>query len=275
VGGLGDDVYLFDGTADPFVELAGEGADRVDTVLSYTLATGSNIENLTLLGTAAVNATGNELANVIRGNGAANTLSGVDGNDSLFGLGGNDTLLGGLGDDSLDGGLGDDSLVGDAGADALLGGVGNDTLAGGDGADRLAGGAGNDVMDGGAGTAVDRYTYAATAFNTADVTAGGFDTIVGTAGDRIDFSAAFEALLVRAGTTLGSAAADVVIGGGGFSATSNIRFVDTADPDTLPDTLQINLNGDTAFTAGLDFQIALAGVTSVTYVATGDYLLLA
>jgi len=275
VGGLGDDVYLFDGTADPIVELAGEGTDRVDTALSYTLAAGSNIENLTLTGTATVNGTGNALNNRITGNGAANTLSGLDGNDSLFGVGGNDTLLGGVGNDSLDGGLGNDSLTGDIGADALLGGAGNDTLSGGDGADRLDGGAGNDVMDGGTGTAIDRYTYAATAFNTADVAAGGFDTIVGTAGDRIDFTAAFEALLVRAATNLGSAAANVVIGGGGFSATSNIRFVDTADADTLADTLQIDLNGDTTFTAGLDFQIALAGVTSVSYVAAGDYFLLA
>ena len=90
VGGLGNDVYLFDGTADVFVEAAGEGTDRVDSALSFTLAAGNNIENVTLTGVAAVNATGNASGNVLIGNAAANTLSGLAGNDTLTGGAGAD-----------------------------------------------------------------------------------------------------------------------------------------------------------------------------------------
>lgn len=52
-----------------------------------------------LMGTAAINGTGNELANYMVGNGANNGLSG--------GLGG-DIIRGGLGNDTLDGGDGSD-----------------------------------------------------------------------------------------------------------------------------------------------------------------------
>ena len=56
--------------------------------MTFTLA--ANVENLTLTGSAAINGTGNTLANVITGNTAGNRLDGGAGNDSL---------LGGLGDD--------------------------------------------------------------------------------------------------------------------------------------------------------------------------------
>ena len=51
---------------------------------------GSNVENLTLTGTSAINGTGNTLANVITGNSGANTLDGGTGADTLIGGGGND-----------------------------------------------------------------------------------------------------------------------------------------------------------------------------------------
>jgi Ca2+-binding RTX toxin-like protein len=65
-------------------------------------AAGANqagIENITLTGTAAVNATGNALDNVLTGNIAANVLNGGDGNYTLSGGLGNDTLTGGAGAD--------------------------------------------------------------------------------------------------------------------------------------------------------------------------------
>jgi len=52
-----------------------------------------------LTGGAAVNGTGNELANRLTGNAAANTLSGRAGRDTLDGGAGNDTLTGGIGED--------------------------------------------------------------------------------------------------------------------------------------------------------------------------------
>ncbi|HSI40101.1 MAG TPA: hypothetical protein VLA00_06085 [Xanthobacteraceae bacterium] len=81
---------------------------------------------------AALDGTGNTLANRIVGNGAANQLSGSGGNDFLVGGAGNDTLSGGDGDDRLDGGLGNDLLNGGAGSDTFVftGIVGADTVQG-------------------------------------------------------------------------------------------------------------------------------------------------
>ena len=57
---------------------------------SVTRTLGANLENLTLTGVAAINGTGNTLANIIVGNGAANVLSGGGGADTLNGGGGAD-----------------------------------------------------------------------------------------------------------------------------------------------------------------------------------------
>jgi Ca2+-binding RTX toxin-like protein len=134
-GGLGNDSYYVDSVGDVITEAIGEGIDRVIASIGYTL--GANLENLTLAGTEAIDATGNELNNAIVGNSAGNVLSGLGGNDSLSGGIGSDTLFGGEGNDTLSGGVGDDTLDGGTGTDRLTGGQGSDTyrLARGDGAD--------------------------------------------------------------------------------------------------------------------------------------------
>jgi Ca2+-binding RTX toxin-like protein len=99
VGGAGNDTYTVDNTGDVVTELAGEGTDTINSSVTY--AAGANVENLTLTGTATINATGNALANVLTGNSANNTLTGGDGDDYLDGLGGTDAMIGGLGNDTF------------------------------------------------------------------------------------------------------------------------------------------------------------------------------
>ncbi|HEY9692375.1 MAG TPA: DUF4347 domain-containing protein [Oculatellaceae cyanobacterium] len=179
IGSTGNDIYYVDHVADTVTELTNEGIDTVYSTISYSL--GSNIENLTLQGTSAINATGNELDNTLLGNSAANTLKGGVGADTLMGGAGNDiyyvdhvadtvTELTNEGTDTVystisyslgshvekltlqgtsainaTGNELDNTLLGNSAANTLNGGAGNDNLNGGVGADTLMGGAGNDI----------------------------------------------------------------------------------------------------------------------------------
>ena len=111
IGGTGNDNYRIDNVGDRVVEFSGEGSDRIATSVSYALSGGASVETLgtsNAASTAAINLTGNELAQSIYGNAGANQLSGGGGRDSLVGLGGNDRLDGGTGSDNLRGGAGND-----------------------------------------------------------------------------------------------------------------------------------------------------------------------
>jgi Ca2+-binding RTX toxin-like protein len=90
-GGLGADTYVVDNVRDVVAEFTGEGIDTVRSSVDYEL--GANIENLTLFGSAAIDALGNRLANQITGNGAANVLDGGAGRDTLAGGSGSDLYL--------------------------------------------------------------------------------------------------------------------------------------------------------------------------------------
>jgi len=161
VGSNGNDTYIVDNANDVVVENTGEGTDLVQSSVSYTLS--SNVENLTLIGSADINGAGNSLNNVITGNSGANTMSGGAGNDTYvvdnvgdviienasegtdlvqssvtYTLSANVenlTLTGtasinGIGNsltNVITGNAGDNVLDGDAGADTLVGGAGNDT----------------------------------------------------------------------------------------------------------------------------------------------------
>src|SRR5262249_1858782 len=108
--------YRADDSGDKIGESGGSAdVDTVQSTIAYIL--GSNLENLTLTGTAAIDGTGNSLNNALLGNDKANTLSGLAGNDTLNGEGGRDLLMGGAGNDGI---------VGERDGDTLVGGSGND-----------------------------------------------------------------------------------------------------------------------------------------------------
>ncbi|HEY5713333.1 MAG TPA: calcium-binding protein, partial [Allosphingosinicella sp.] len=74
-GGTGNDSMFVDDAGDIALEAVGEGYDIVAAGVTYALIAGSEIELLTtgfIAGTAAINFTGNELANQIWGNDGAN-----------------------------------------------------------------------------------------------------------------------------------------------------------------------------------------------------------
>ena len=113
-GGAGDDLYRVDDSLDEVNETSTSGGDAggIDTVeasISYSL--GVYIEKLSLTGSAAIDGTGNELANRIKGNLSNNALDGKGGADIISGQDGNDTIIGGAGKDTLDGGNGADIFV--------------------------------------------------------------------------------------------------------------------------------------------------------------------
>jgi Ca2+-binding RTX toxin-like protein len=90
-GGLGDDVYYVDNAGDLTNEGGSQGQDRILSAISRTLA--NNVEDLTLLGTGALTAVGNNLANTIIGNSGANLINGLAGWDTLMGGAGADSFV--------------------------------------------------------------------------------------------------------------------------------------------------------------------------------------
>ncbi|MGH6767885.1 MAG: choice-of-anchor L domain-containing protein [Xanthobacteraceae bacterium] len=121
-GGTGNDTFIINSTGDRLQDAG--GVDQVRSFITKTLA--SEFEKLALLGSKAINGTGNALGNAITGNSAKNVLNGVSGNDTLQGGSGNDTLIGGTGNDILIGGAGSDKLTGGRGRDTMTGGAGAD-----------------------------------------------------------------------------------------------------------------------------------------------------
>ncbi|MBB3459428.1 calcium-binding protein [Rhizobium sp. BK377] len=184
-GGRGNDTYIVDNSNDVVIEAGASGNDTIKSTVSVSLAdkdhvTG-NVENLTLLGSANIDATGTVMNNILTGNSGNNIFDGGRGEDRMIGGLGNDTYkvdsagdivdeTGGNGNDTVNAsisynlantlgtvenltliGTGYINATGDGGNNVLTGNVGANVLSGGAGNDQLIGGNGNDVLNGGAG----------------------------------------------------------------------------------------------------------------------------
>jgi len=174
-GGTGNDTYVVDSATDVIVETGGDKDDRIlaSIAINLTSAAYVGIEHVTLTGTTALNATGDEFANMLIGNAAANVLDGGVNSDTLIGGAGNDTFIVDSGQDQVveNAGEGTDlvkssalsytlgafvenltlleggnfSGTGNALANVITGNTGDNVLDGGAGADILTGGNGNDT----------------------------------------------------------------------------------------------------------------------------------
>jgi ELWxxDGT repeat protein len=269
-GLAGDDTYIVDSAGDTPVEDPDAGTDTVQSYITWLL--GANLENLELLGSDAINGTGNELGNVLTGNAGNNILDGGDGNDTLDGGGGNDTVTGGSGDDTYYiGDAGDVISTDTAGTDQVhssvtftlelgsglenltltgsadINGTGNEldnVLTGNAGNNTLNGGAGNDTLAGGAGN--DAY-YIDSTSDVISPDISGTDTVYSTA-SSFTLASSLENLVL-----LGSA--NINGTGTGFSNT-----ITANDGDNV-------LNGQGGFDT-LSYATASAGVTINLSVAT-------
>ena len=168
-GGNGDDTYVVDNVGDVVTESSATGGtDTVQSYIAYTL--GTNVENLTLLGSGHINGTGNALNNIITGSAGNNLIDGGAGADTMAGGNGNDGyIVDNAGDlvveaenegvDSvwssitytLSGNVENLALQVAGGAINGTGNALNNTLVGNNSANTLNGGLGADTMRGGAG----------------------------------------------------------------------------------------------------------------------------
>jgi Ca2+-binding RTX toxin-like protein len=215
-GGEGNDSYYLNNAKDVVVELAlGGTADSIAAAFSVDLSKYSEVENATLLGGAALKATGTGAANTLIGNSAANVLDGKGGSDVLQGNKGNDTYWV---DSKLDQvvehkGEGTDTVFASIGytladhletlvlLDKVSSGTGNalkNTIVGNDAENVLDGGTNADVLKGGKGD--DYYIVDNAADKVVELANQGRDTVI----SSVDFSLA--ALVNVEDLTLGTGA---------------------------------------------------------------------
>jgi Ca2+-binding RTX toxin-like protein len=257
-----------------------------------------------LLGSNAINGTGNALNNTLTGNAASNTLSGAAGSDAMAGGAGNDTYVVDNAGDVLfeNAGEGTDLVqssvgytlaanvenlaltgtaaingTGNALGNTITGNSANNVLDGGAGTDTLVGGAGNDtyVVD----VAGDVVTEAASAGN--DVVQAGISWTLGANIENLTLTGT--AAVNGTGNTLnnviaGNSSDNVLDGGAGGDSLAGGAGNDTYVVDNAGDTVAEGANAGydlvlsgvaTSLSANVEY-LTLTGTTAVN--GTGNTL---
>ena len=235
-GGTGDDTYYVDSAMDIVTEASGEGTDTIISSITFGLA-GTFVENLTLSGANAWNATGNSLSNVLTGNSLDNILDGGTGADTMIGGLGNDRYivdntgdvvveLANQGNDeifssvsySLAGGFVEQLyLTGTANLTAT-GNAFDNIIKGNDGNNVINGGGGKDTLIGGLGA--DTFL-----FNAASVDATVYDFST-SQGDKIDIHAYTHGVITAACITQAGTEVHIDLGGGNIICVNNAIVAD-------------------------------------------------
>jgi Ca2+-binding RTX toxin-like protein len=278
IGGLGNDTYVVDSLSDTITEALNAGTDTVQSSVAYTL--GTNVENLTLTGSGAINGTGNSLNNLITGNSGNNSLTGGSGNDTLNGGTGTDTLIGGLGDDTyVTDGSDTITEAANAGTDTVqssatitlganvenltltgsgaINGTGNtlsNVLTGNSAANSISGGGGNDTIIGGAG-------------NDTLEGAAGNDSLNG--GDGID-TASFNGASAAVSVNLSLSSSQNTVGAGTDTLVSIENLIGSALNDTLTGNDSANSltggSGNDSLNGGAGNDTLIGGVGNDTFI---------
>ncbi|MDC8774573.1 beta strand repeat-containing protein, partial [Roseateles albus] len=284
IGGQGNDIFLVDDAGDTAIESANEGTDEVRSTVNYTFA--ANVEKLSLLGSANLNGTGNELNNSLIGNAGNNQLSGGGGNDLLDGGAGADKLLGGSGDDVyLVDNAGDSvtEFAGEGGNDEVrssvdftlsaevekltltgsvgLHGTGNSSanvIVGTAGNDVINGGAGGDTLQGGSGD--DSYHVDSLSDVVIEQVGGGIDTVYTSVGyslgnniENVIVTGTASAVLTGNGgdnQLLGGTGADALNGGAGNDLLDGGAGNDTLSGGSGDDVYVVDAVGDKVIELG-------------------------
>ena len=267
IGGLGNDTYIVDTTTDTITENTGGGTDTIQSSVAFTIATLTNIENLTLTGTTAINGTGNAANNVITGNTANNILDGGAGTDTLIGGTGNDIYIVDSTTDTIteNASGGTDTIQSSVtytilaanvenltltGTTAIngTGNAANNVITGNSANNTLTGGLGKDTLTGGLG--VDRFDYR----SLADSVFSNFDVIT-------DFNANIgnDLFLVATART-------------GFSNAGSVATLDTTQIAAKLTTATFTANAAAQFSLGSRTFVAINNATA-GFSATTDAII--